>query len=104
MLSSAKFQHKIKDLLAVDLVSKPAHVELAKHLGGTPHEAVELDAEQDAGSAGIMLYTSGTTNRPVSDSLVPVSLVTLGTIPRACEPCYPRSTTLTFLLPYRKAC
>ncbi|EFW99631.1 2-succinylbenzoate-ligase [Grosmannia clavigera kw1407] len=75
VLSSAKFQHKIKDLLAVDLVSKPTYVDLAKHLGGAPHEAVELDAELDAGGAGIMLYTSGTTNRP-KGVLIPERVMT----------------------------
>lgn len=66
MVSSPKFDTKAKELLAAELVSKPAHVALAKHLGGGVHEKVELDEHADAGKAGMMLYTSGTTNRPVS--------------------------------------
>ncbi|OAA62056.1 AMP-dependent synthetase/ligase [Niveomyces insectorum RCEF 264] len=64
LLSSAKFAAKAKELMAAELASRPAHLSLAKHLGGGPHEAVELDEQQDAGKAGMMLYTSGTTNRP----------------------------------------
>lgn len=67
-MSSPKFAAKAKELLAAELVSKPTHVVLAKHLGGGVHEKVELDAQADTGKAGMMLYTSGTTNRPVSHS------------------------------------
>ncbi len=67
LLSSAKFAAKAEELLAADLASKPTHLELAKHLGGGDHEKVDLDGA-DPGRAGMMLYTSGTTNRTVSDS------------------------------------
>lgn len=69
VVSSAKFDAKAKDLLAVELVSKPIHVQLEKHMGGGVHEKVELDEQADAGKAGMMLYTSGTTNRPKGVSL-----------------------------------
>lgn len=69
VISSAKFDAKAKELLASELVSKPAHVALTKHLGGGVHEKVELDEQADAGKAGMMLYTSGTTNRPVRSSV-----------------------------------
>ncbi|KAL1900147.1 hypothetical protein Sste5346_002457 [Sporothrix stenoceras] len=69
VVSSPKFDAKAKDLLAVELVSKPTHVQLEKHLGGGVHEKVELDEQADSGKAGMMLYTSGTTNRPKGVSL-----------------------------------
>lgn len=53
----------------------PKHVVLAKHQSGAPHEAVALEAEADAGPAGMMLYTSGTTNRP-KGVLIPSSVMT----------------------------
>ncbi len=65
VVSSPKFDAKAKELLASELTVKPTHVALVKHLGSSVHEKVELDEGQDAGKAGMMLYTSGTTNRPV---------------------------------------
>lgn len=64
LVSSTKFTPKAKEVLATDLTSKPAHLELAKHMGGGSHEDVAL-GDSDPGEAGMMLYTSGTTNRPV---------------------------------------
>lgn len=75
VVSSTKFVPKIKSLLAVDLVSKPTYLELQKHLGGAPHESVTLDDALDAGAAGMMLYTSGTTNRP-KGVLIPERVMT----------------------------
>lgn len=64
-LSSARFAAKAEAVLAQNLASKPTpHVSLQKYLDGGEHEAVTLEGE-DAGSSGLMLYTSGTTNRPV---------------------------------------
>jgi len=71
LLASAKFASKAKEALAPELDPKPTLIELAKHQGGGRHEKVELEGEA-AGGAGMMLYTSGTTNRPVSN---------------ICEPC-----------------
>lgn len=64
LLSSAKFKLKAQDVMKTGLSSNPIRVELAKHLGGSVHEEVTLE-DSDPGSAGMMLYTSGTTNRPV---------------------------------------
>ena len=77
-MSSPKFDAKAKELLAAELVSKPTHVALAKHLGGGVHEKVELDEHADAGKAGMMLYTSGTTNRPVRAGWTHVPFVDFG--------------------------
>lgn len=64
LVSSAKFAKKASEVLATELESKPAHLRLEKHLGGSAHEAVVI-GDEDAGQAAMMLYTSGTTNRPV---------------------------------------
>ncbi|WYZ44222.1 hypothetical protein EsH8_VII_000658 [Colletotrichum jinshuiense] len=74
LVSSTKFANKAKEVLATGLVSNPAQVELQKHLGGGAHEQVELD-DADPGGAGMMLYTSGTTNRP-KGVLLPQSVLT----------------------------
>lgn len=65
LVSSPKFARKSQELLETELTTKPTHVELEKHVGGGKHEKVEL-GDSDPGQAGMMLYTSGTTNRPVS--------------------------------------
>ena len=64
LVSSAKFASKAGEVLATGLDSRPAHLHLEKHLGGAPHERVVI-GDEDAGQAAMMLYTSGTTNRPV---------------------------------------
>ena len=64
LISSSKFASKAKEVLATELTSKPAHFELEKHVGGNKTEKVSLEGSDPAG-AGLMLYTSGTTNRPV---------------------------------------
>ena len=69
LLSSDKFAAKAREVMALALLSKPNLVELAKFQGGASHEKVELECA-DAGPGGMMLYTSGTTSRPVSDELV----------------------------------
>ncbi|KAF7548148.1 hypothetical protein G7Z17_g7242 [Cylindrodendrum hubeiense] len=74
LVSSSKFVPKAKEVLATDLTSKPAHLELAKHIGGASHEDVAL-GDSDPGEAGMMLYTSGTTNRP-KGVLLPQSVLT----------------------------
>ena len=64
LLSSAKFASKAEEVLNTELDVQPIHLPLDKfHGGGTP-EKVALDKTKP-GSAGMMLYTSGTTNRPV---------------------------------------
>ncbi|KAJ4195810.1 hypothetical protein NW755_001973 [Fusarium falciforme] len=74
LVSSAKFAAKAKEVLATDLTAKPAHLELQKHVGGGTHEKVEL-GDSNPGEAGMMLYTSGTTNRP-KGVLLPQSVLT----------------------------
>ncbi|KAF6829778.1 AMP-binding enzyme [Colletotrichum plurivorum] len=74
LVSSAKFAAKAKEILATELASKPAQLELQKHLGGGAHEQVELD-NAEPGGAGMMLYTSGTTNRP-KGVLLPQAVLT----------------------------
>ncbi|KAG6010019.1 hypothetical protein E4U21_000461 [Claviceps maximensis] len=66
LVSSSKFASKAHQVLATPLEAKPVHLELPKHVGGqhgTRDSAVALQGS-DPGSAGLMLYTSGTTNRP----------------------------------------
>ena len=64
LVSSSKFTSKATEVLATELTTNPAHLELAKHQGQGNFEQVALD-NSDPGEAGMMLYTSGTTNRPV---------------------------------------
>ncbi|KAM0669845.1 hypothetical protein ACQRIU_000240 [Beauveria bassiana] len=65
LVASPKFAAKATEVLATDLKQKPAYFELPKHTGGGggATEAVAL-ADEDVSGAGLMLYTSGTTNRP----------------------------------------
>lgn len=67
LVSSSKFTPKAEEVLATELTSKPTHLELAKHVGGHQRQDVTLEGTDPAG-AGLMLYTSGTTNRPVSEA------------------------------------
>lgn len=64
LLSSAKFASKAGDVLKAELDVEPAYLQLDKFQGNGVHEKVTLD-RSSAGAAGMMLYTSGTTNRPV---------------------------------------
>jgi acyl-CoA synthetase (AMP-forming)/AMP-acid ligase II len=70
LVSSSKFLAKADEVLSSGLAVAPKRLELGKHQGGAEHETVPLEGE-DAGEAGMMLYTSGTTNRPVR--LIPIS-------------------------------
>jgi malonyl-CoA/methylmalonyl-CoA synthetase len=77
LVSSPKFGAKAQQLLATDLAARPAHLELPKHQGGGGEGAragVDLDGT-DPGGAGMMLYTSGTTNRP-KGVLLPQAVLT----------------------------
>ena len=67
LLSSAKFTNKAQEVLKTELDSKPTLLELTKFQGGSQHEKVTLDTKSGPGEAGMMLYTSGTTNRPVGN-------------------------------------
>lgn len=63
LLSSNKFTPQAQRVLQTELTSSPTHLELAKHHRGRQEE-IEWD-ESGPGAAGMMLYTSGTTNKPV---------------------------------------
>lgn len=71
LLHSPKFASKVDDVLTtpskeLDVTPSPTAVELPKHLGAISEtfEPVELVEDENAEGAGMMLYTSGTTNRP----------------------------------------
>ncbi|UKZ49406.1 hypothetical protein TrVGV298_003653 [Trichoderma virens] len=76
LVSSPKFASKAQQVLAADLTSKPSHVELPKHAesAAATGENVPLEDNANPGQAGLMLYTSGTTNKPASCS--PQSVLT----------------------------
>lgn len=65
LLSSTKFEGKAQDVFKEGLQGTPKHVKVEKKLGGAIHSPVRLEGPTD-GEGGMMLYTSGTTNRPVS--------------------------------------
>lgn len=67
LLFSNKFEGKAVEVLKQGLEGSPKHVKLGKKLGGATYEKVTLEDPTD-GEGGMMLYTSGTTNRPVSDA------------------------------------
>lgn len=65
-LASNKFYKKAKDVASQGLSSQPHVVELEKiRIGGLERAEVTLGSSAD-GKGGIMLYTSGTTSKPVS--------------------------------------
>lgn len=76
LLSSKRFTSKAQETLALPLVSPPKHVELTKFQGGSESSPVSIgDGNDDPGAAGMMLYTSGTTNRP-KGVLIPQAVMT----------------------------
>lgn len=64
LLSSAKFEGKAQEVLREKLKKVPNYIKLEKKMGGGAHPRVTLEGPED-GEGGMMLYTSGTTNRPV---------------------------------------
>ena len=70
LLSSEKFKDKARDVIEEGTVNKPI-VAVEKIMEGS--KSAERIILEDSGpdSGGVMLYTSGTTNRPVSRSLSP---------------------------------
>ncbi|KAL2199108.1 hypothetical protein P885DRAFT_31807 [Corynascus similis CBS 632.67] len=74
LLSSAKFASKAEEVLKTELDVQPAHLRLDKFQGNGAHEKVTLE-KSGPGAAGMMLYTSGTTNRP-KGVLLPQSVMT----------------------------
>jgi malonyl-CoA/methylmalonyl-CoA synthetase len=65
LLSSTRFEGKALELMKLGLEGTPKYVKLEKEMGGAVYEKITLDECTD-GEGGMMLYTSGTTNRPVS--------------------------------------
>ena len=66
ILSTPKFEGKAEEVLGLELESRPTHIKLEKHLGGGTRSDEKVVLEGPAeGEGGMMLYTSGTTNRPV---------------------------------------
>ncbi|EGR48201.1 uncharacterized protein TRIREDRAFT_4069 [Trichoderma reesei QM6a] len=77
LVSSPKFASKAQQVLAADLTSKPTYVEIPKHIESAvaDGEHVPLEDDLNPGQAGLMLYTSGTTNKP-KGVLLPQSVLT----------------------------
>ncbi len=67
LLSSTKFECKALELINAGIDANLKHVRLEKKVGGIGKDfgSVMLEGRKD-GEGGLMLYTSGTTNRPVS--------------------------------------
>ena len=65
LLSSKKFEAKAEEVLSKNLKGNPKHVKLEKKLGGGNDRQITFEESADEGG-GMMLYTSGTTSRPVS--------------------------------------
>lgn len=65
LLSSAKFEGKALEVLNEGLETNPKLVKIEKKMSGAEHVKIVLEGPSD-GEGGVMLYTSGTTNRPVS--------------------------------------
>lgn len=64
ILSSQKFRAKGNDLMKEIIGVKTKHVHLEKKVEGAKHRKIKLEGPAD-GQGGMMLYTSGTTSRPV---------------------------------------
>ncbi|OAA81029.1 2-succinylbenzoate-CoA ligase [Akanthomyces lecanii RCEF 1005] len=64
LVASPKFAAKAREVLATDLQRKPVYFELPKHTGRAANKETVSLADEDLSGAGLMLYTSGTTNRP----------------------------------------
>lgn len=69
LLSSVKFKKKADEVLKEGLHRKPISSTVEKKLEGSQSpDDIQLEAQQD-NKSGLMLYTSGTTSRPVSTNL-----------------------------------
>lgn len=69
LLSSAKFKDKAQEVVKEGLEKKPVLDMVEKRQGdeGGSSQHVQLEGIQD-NQAGLMLYTSGTTSRPVGET------------------------------------
>lgn len=64
LLASSLFEAKALSLIKSCQDIKPRFILLEKKAGGSVYEKVILEESEDSG-CGLILYTSGTTNRPV---------------------------------------
>ena len=64
LISSTKFEKKAEEVLKQKLEKPPRHIKLKKNPEDGAHTSVNLEGSEE-GEGGMMLYTSGTTNRPV---------------------------------------
>ena len=65
LLSSSKFQSKAQEVVKEGLENEPIVGSVEKRQGGGKQDGIELENVQEV-KGGMMLYTSGTTSRPVS--------------------------------------
>lgn len=65
IVSSEKFRSKADDVLAAGLEQEPTVLYLPKRMQGTTGANIELQQSDQTSQSGMMLYTSGTTSRPV---------------------------------------
>lgn len=64
LLASSKFDGKAHEVLKESLKGKPRLVKLEKKLKSAMHVPISLERSSGT-NGGLMLYTSGTTSRPV---------------------------------------
>ncbi len=69
LLSSEKFQEQAQQVLEEGIARKPTLNIVEKLLSGNEKDEVQL-IQLPITKGGLMLYTSGTTSRPVSSGLV----------------------------------
>lgn len=69
LLASSKFDVKAQDVLKAGLETQPRLVKIPKKMGDISFTGVSLVGPDD-GQGGMMLYTSGTTSRPVGTTCV----------------------------------
>jgi malonyl-CoA/methylmalonyl-CoA synthetase len=67
MLASNKLDAKVQDVLKLGLETEPKLVRIQKIIGDSSFAGVVLEQPSN-GRGGMILYTSGTTSRPVSDT------------------------------------
>jgi acyl-CoA synthetase (AMP-forming)/AMP-acid ligase II len=85
LLTSTKFESKAQEIFKEGLEGNPKLVKVEKKLGGAKATKVTLEESSDD-RGGMMLYTSGTTNRPVSFLLIPLKIVTEPTFSERSSP------------------
>jgi len=69
LLSSSKFGEKAQEVIRSGLEGKPKMISVAKKLNEDKYTKVTL-ADPQSDDGGMMLYTSGTTSRPVGTSYI----------------------------------